>query len=285
MRSFFQTYRRLRRKRVAPLEILAGLGVAEVVEAGKSDPARYESFSIERVVATHQDEFVWLCFPGLGQAAGSAGAFWRFFRRRFLPDRGELFIFHGPTAIAGYSPEQCIRATLAVAEAADAILQARPNCRVGIFCFSAGTHLGFYLANRIGRRQATPIEKLVAIAPGESIAYGIFATWVTAALADDLRARGIDVETYDREILPFTQRANIDWLPSGDNLVIHAGSTDTFIPPLKREGTASLVRMLREAGKRPCYVIHRGKNHVSLVLRLIGLRLFGGDPYRLGKDL
>ena len=90
-----------------------------------------------------------------------------------IPQQGIAFVFHGPAGIAGYSPEECLRCTSNVLEAAKQLVDSHRGERIGIFSFSAGTHLGFYVANQIGRIRGRPVDKFVAVSPGESIAYGI----------------------------------------------------------------------------------------------------------------
>ncbi len=284
------------------LERLFGRGTARIIADGKAYPDRYERFSIRKLdfsgpnvgrwprwlgsgcsCRRQPDEgrdVLWLCFPGLGRADFEEpfSAFPRFID--VLPKEGLSFVFSGPTAIAGYSPDQCIRVTKEVLSATTRILDEHPHKRVRVFCMSAGTHLGFYVANQLGRINQKPIDMLVASSPGSSIAHGIFSTWVAADLVADLKRRGITVEDYDRAIYEFTQKANMEYLPSGKNLVIHAGTADSFIPFDMDHGTNDIVERLKAAGKNPTYVLHQGGSHVSLALSLMLREKIGCDPHR-----
>jgi hypothetical protein len=291
-----------------------GRKVAGLVAMGKQNPDTYEGFSVQRLdfrqgtmgrwppcvamlyrlalagrrwkCQPHNvdDDAVWLCFSGLSGVLGQES--FSIIPRRIdlIPKSGTAFVFNGPTAIAGYSPEQCIRVTEKVYRAAASIVENRPAKRIRVFCFSAGTHLGFYVANQLGRTLGQPIDKFVAVSPGVSIAYGIFSTWVTKELATDLERRGITKEIYDQAIRPYTQRENLKHLPSGGRLVVHAGTADSFIPIDKAFGTNDLVERLRGAGKNPTYIVHRGKNHVTLALTLMLAEKSGCDPHFVQAD-
>jgi hypothetical protein len=288
------------------IEKLFALGTVKCVSVGQVDRGRYEKFSIQEVDFTERAygkwpwfmgwlclrgmtscgdrgeksrDILWLCFPGLSSAEHQES--FSIIPRRIdlVPKQGIAIVFNGPTAIAGYSPEQCIRVTEAVTRCVERIIENHPGKRIRVFCFSAGTHLGFYVANQLGRQLGRPIDKLVAVSAGDSIAYGIFSTWVTESLAADLERRGITKEIYDQAIRPYTQRANIDHLPSGSNLVIHAGTADSFIPIDRECGTNDLVERLKKAGKNPTYILHADKNHVTLALTLAVAAKCGFDPH------
>jgi hypothetical protein len=252
----------------------------------------YERFSIQKIdflkrqvlsrdnQQQHRDDIIWLCFPGF-DGAEYLNSFVNRCKTQLIPKEGQAFVFRGPAAIAGTTPQQCINATVAVYDAVLQIVQLYPSAAFKIFCLSAGTHLGFYIANQLGKRLGRPVEKLVALSPGESIAYGIFSTWVTDELARHLEKQGFSRNNYDAQIGLYTQKANIDFLPSGENLVIHAGLRDTFIPVDMEGGTEDLVRRLRGAGKNPTYITHSCKDHVTLPLSIIIAASLGRDPYGL----
>jgi len=292
------------------LERLIGLQVAKSLAFGKENPVAYEEFSVQRIdfargksgrwpsylampyllavagkcwkyrLRNPNEDVVWLCFPGL-TGCGRQESFSIIPRRiDLVPKEGVAFVFHGPAAIAGFTPEQCIRATDAVLQT---VMQIVDNCptrkKIRVFCFSAGTHLGFFVANQLGKRFGRPIDQLVAVSPGTSIARGIFATWVAQTLARDLEKRGISCELYDQAIRSYTQRENLEHLPSGEQLVIHAGSADSFIPLDRPSGTDDLVDDLRRLGKNPTYIVHPNKNHISLALEIIIAEKCGRNPH------
>jgi hypothetical protein len=298
-------HRRAGRERASRLEVFFGKKTGDFVALGKVDPDRYEQFAVRKIVfpqprggrlpwrrsraavAATADEvscdarnLVWLCFPGI-DTAESSGRRYLFDRVAMIPQQGTAFVFHGPAGIAGYSPDQCLRSTAKVLEAASELVDSHRGERIGVFSFSAGTHLGFYVANQIGRMRGRPVDKFVAVSPGESIAYGIFSTWVTDVLATALEASGMTKETYDAAIAHVTQKQNIEFLPAGRDLVVHAGTADTYIPIDARGGTNDLVNRLIERNKSPTYVVHRGLNHVTLPIKLILLQKLGKNPYLL----
>jgi hypothetical protein len=257
-----------------------------VVE-GKNDPDKYESFSMQKFEWT-DDKVIWISFVGLGHSEDpkipTEGLSFVPSVGDLIPKQGTSFVFNGPPAIAGYTPEQCIRSTESVMQAVNQIAELYPYSKIRIMCFSSGTHLGFYAANQLGKKRGEAVDRLVALAPGESIAYGIYSTWVTEPLAQDLEARGITKELYDQAIAPYTQRENLDYLPAGRNLVIHAGTTDTFIPTDNKGGPNDLVARLEKKGKHPTYVLHEGRDHVTLPLAFILGEKFGRDPYNFRQN-
>ena len=293
------------RQRASWLEVFFGRRTGAFVALGRVDPDSYERFAVRKImfpqsrrrrrpwrrngelVAASAGEIpagarnlVWLCFPGI-DTADSLGRRYLFDRLAMIPQQGIAFVFHGPAGIAGYSPEQCLRCTSNVLEAAKELVESHRGERIGIFSFSAGTHLGFYVANQIGRIRGRPVDKFVAVSPGESIAYGIFSTWVTDSLATELEASGVTKEKYDAAIAHVTQKNNIEFLPTGRDLVVHAGTADTYIPIGAHGGTNDLVSRLIRRNKSPAYVIHQGLNHVTLPMKLIMLQKLGRNPYLL----
>ncbi|HEY4526316.1 MAG TPA: 1-acyl-sn-glycerol-3-phosphate acyltransferase [Candidatus Paceibacterota bacterium] len=273
------------------LERAQAPGTTKIIVEGRSNPETYENFTIAKEVFT-DDPFIWIATVGIGGIAqshdertgtilgmpkGLPG------KMDVIPRFGTVYMIHGPTAIAGYTPEQCIAATENVLQAVDAIVDHHPDAGIGTFSFSAGTHFGPNVATHLGRDRGRPVDKAILLAPGESIALGIYRTPVTKALARSLYERGIGMKEYDRKIAPYTQRENIEWMPGGRNLVIHAGDRDTFIPKSAPGGTDDLVERLRAAGKNPTYVVHKGVDHITLPLSLIMQQNWGMDPYRLAN--
>ncbi len=285
----------------APLiEKLIGPSTIRIIRDGKNAQSDYETFTVSKwYFPNTDDDSVWICFPGVGAfketpflhprhiagiPEGSFGPL-KFLTRLpnkfdLVPHEGHVYVFNGPTAIAGYSPEQCIRATRAVKEKVDSILNDHPRKKIKVFSFSAGTHLGFYIANQIGKERGV-VETCIAIAPGDSIGYGLYKTWLTAVLAKDLFERGITMEEYAHTISEFDQKHNTEYLPSGENLVIHAADRDTVVPKSEPHGTDDLVAFLRSTGKAPTYIEHRGANHFTIPLRLILQQAMGKNPYGL----
>ena len=294
--------RRAAFQRAGWLETFFARRAIKAIQLGEIQPEYYERFSIDTVVfedsaglrggsrsekvAHGRDQSldavnrtIWLCFLGFGQGSGLARNTQRSPSLHFLPRQGTAFVFDGPDGIVGHSPDQCLRSTSKVLQACQEIVGRFSGYRVGVFSFSAGTHLGFYVANQLGRTKGSPVDKFIAISPGESIAYGIFSTWVTTALATQLQAKGICKEKYDDTISEVTQKNNLDYLPQGRDLVIHAGTNDTFIPIDAPGGTNDLVSRLRAKAKNPTYVIHSRLDHVTLPIKLIALQSFGRNPY------
>lgn len=277
--------RRASKRRAGWLERYFARNTVRFIASGRRDPERYERFAVRRIdfpKRQHADQdFVWLCFPGLDAADSSDAPWWTVDRPGIIPQSGTAFVFCGPTGIAGYSPDQCLRCTGAVLQAARQIHEQFRDRPIGVFSFSAGTHLGFYVANQLGRMRLNPVDKFVAVAPGESIAYGIFSTWVTDELATALEGAGVTKEVYDRAIAATTQKNNLDHLPSGRDLMIYAGTRDTYIPIDAAGGTNDLVKRLADRGNEPTYLVRKGLDHVTLAFTLIVNQWLGLNPYRL----
>lgn len=270
------------KKRPALLEFLAGLATEKIIKEGREDPVHYEKFSVFEYEFPASEKIMWLCFLGIATARPAVARRLTFGKIGMIPRQGQVFVFHGPAGIAGYTPDQCSRSTLNVMKEVRTIVSRNPGRKIKILCFSAGTHLGFYVANELGRESARPIDQLIAIAPGQSIAFGIYSTWVTTSLVRELKKHGITKEIYDQAIFSLTQRANIRHLPSGKNLIVHAGTADTFIPMDMPGGTNDLIKQLRASGKEPTYIVHDGKDHATLLLKFLTAVWRGIDPYTAG---
>jgi len=269
------------------LEQLFGASTLENVADGKTNPEAYEAFTMQKFEWT-AEKIIWIDFLGLGHAEESKkpgmGLSFVPSVADLIPKQGTTFVFNGPRGIAGYSPEQCIRCTEAVLQAVFHLVEKYPKHKIRIQGFCAGTHLAAFVANQLGKLKRKAIDRLVLLAPGESIAYGIYSTWVTKQIADDLLSRGITKDEYDRKISDYTQRENTEYLPSGRNLVIHAGDIDTYIPIDKKGGPDEYVKRLRSNGKNPTYVVHKGRDHVTLPTAAILWDRIGGDPWNLKQQ-
>lgn len=288
-RAWWQKFMLQQKAKSTYPERLMGPATTNMIVDGKNDQDAYESFVIRKMEHSESDS-LWICFPGINTAesganrpapvisgfpAGVPGTL------DLTPHEGTSFVFHGPTAIAGYTPEQCIHATENVLRAVEQIVATHPGKQIRIFGFSAGTHLAVYIANQLGMKSGKAINKLILVSPGESIAKGIYKTPVTEPLAEDLYSRGITMQEYDRKILAYTQRMNLDYLPAGRNLVVHAATRDTFISKEAEGGTDDIVQHMKEKGKEPTYVVHKGVDHITLPLSIILQQMRGADPYRL----
>lgn len=274
---------------------------AETVRRGKEDSEWYEAFDVQETVFEEESEWVWLNFPGLGSIDGQreigvvpGGAL------DMIPPQGTGYSFVGPAAIAGYTPEQCRKVTEQVLARTREIVRQHPGKKVGVFCFSAGTHLGTYVANQLNKEHAEagldgppPVQKFITAATGVSIAYGMQSTQVTDFLATDLEQRGITKYQYDEAIADLTQKENLEYLPKGENcLVFAAGASadgshtgDSFIPRGMEGGTDDLVRLMQGKGLEPTYIVLPGKDHVTMPLHFIMEIRAGLDPYLLGTSL
>ncbi|MCR4325981.1 MAG: hypothetical protein NUV59_04265 [Patescibacteria group bacterium] len=296
--------RREREKHAGMFERMFAPDTRQTIIEGHNDPIKYESFTISKIEHS-DDDVIWICFPGLGSAyqesdmkkilgtttiaerAKDAAA-------RFLgvpgvldslPKEGTAFVFNGPAGIAGYTPEQCIRATLAVKEAVDHIIAQYPNKKIKIFSYSAGTHLGYYTANQIGKERGRPVDEFIAVSPGISIAYGMFSTWVVEYLAQYLERTGMTKYEYHKLIAEFTQINNLEYLPVGDKHKVYAGVNDGFVPIDMEGGTNDLIKAADAAGKSPTYVVYENRDHVSIMMDIIVAMQRGLDPYYLKQKI
>jgi len=249
---------------------------------------RYESFSIRKEEFTDDNE-LWICWPGLSSAEEGDNTFFSGFNipgaMDAVPHRGTVYMFHGPAALAGFSPEQCMKVHDEVAAAADLIveehLKNHPGAKVRVFGFSGGTSPATYWANQYGLKHKRPVDKCILVSPGESIAYGIFKTYAMAELARDLFSKGITPDMYHHAIARYTQMHNTTALPAGRNMVIHGAEQDGFIEMYEKFGTNDFVQRLIESGKQPVFVKHEKRNHASIILSLLLQENLGMDPYRL----
>ncbi|MDP2648298.1 MAG: hypothetical protein Q8P19_00135 [bacterium] len=296
--------RREREKRAGMFERMFAPDTQKTIIGGEHDQIKYESFTISKIEHS-DDDVIWICFPGLGSAYQESdmrrilgtqtiaekakGAAARFLGvpgvLDSIPKEGTTFVFNGPAGIAGYTPEQCIRATLAVKEAVDHIIAQYPDKKIKIFSYSAGTHLGYYTANQIGRERGRPVDEFIAVSPGISIAYGMFSTWVVEYLAQYLERANITKEAYHKAIAEFTQINNLEYLPVGDKHKVYAGVNDSFIPIDMEGGTNDLIKAADAAGKSPTYVVYENRDHVSTMMDIIVAMQRGLDPYYLKQKI
>jgi len=314
MSPFEQDYyeRREREQRSSLLERQFAPPTRQTVVEGKSNPSKYESFSISKIEAT-KDDVIWICFPGLGAAyeendirrtLGTQTLFKKFSEAASdflgvpgvldsLPREGTLYAFHGPGGIAGYTPEQCIKCTEEVKKAVDDIIEQHPTAKVKFFSYSAGTHLGYFAANQYGKERFESgaldddfaANDFIAIAAGTNIGYGMYSTWVVEPLAQDMEKRGITKQQYFEQIRPYTQIENLEFLPKKDKCKMFAGTSDSFIPIDMEGGTNDLVKAMDKAGLSPMYTVFEGRDHVSLMADIIFQMQRGMNPYRLGEKI
>ena len=290
-RNEWEAFIRQQEAAAPQLEKFGSSSVANIISVGREGSPeynldKYTSFAI-RKRKFDDKKIIWISFPGLNSAESGQ---WNFFLEGSasvpggmdaIPREGTEFVFHGPTSIAGYTPEQHIQSMEEMLSSARLIKEKYPDYKIGIHCFSGGTAPGVYVANQLGLEQGRPIDKLILVAPGDSIAYGIFSTYATKELAADLLRRGITKDDYHKVIERYTQMHNIKALPGGRNLVVHAGTDDHLIEMKMQHGTNELVERLRRAGKDPVYTVHENRNHASIILSLLIEQRLGLDPYRL----
>ena len=309
MNQFEQDYfeRREREKRAGFLERKFAPSTRQTVVDGKNNPDKYESFTMSKMEMT-KDDVIWICFPGLGAAYDESeerkilgtqtmAEKMKAAAAQFLgvpgvldslPQEGTVYKFNGPAGIAGYTPEQCIRCTKAVKKAVDHAIAQHPTAQVKFFSYSGGTHLGFYMANQYGKERAAQNKRadgFVAIAAGTNIGYGMYSTWVVEPLAQDLEKRGITKEQYFELIRQYTQIENLEYLPKGEKCLMFAGTHDSFIPIDMEGGTNDLVKAMDKAGLSPIYTVYEGKDHASLLAKIIIQMQRGENPYRLGEKI
>ena len=273
------------------IERVGANSVASVIARGnenseKYDRETYESHAIRKRTFTNEN-VIWLVWPGLNSpdsglnkfflegSASAPGAM------DSIPRQGTCYIFHGPTAIAGYTPEQLIKAMDQLLEDARLIIKNNPGKKICMYGFSGGTAPATYVANQIGLERGEAIDKLILAAGGDSMAYGLFRTYATKELAKSYLDRGITVEEFHDAIKPYTQMHNIKALPAGRNLLVHAGTDDHVVEMDMAHGTNEFVRRLQRAGKDPVYTVHQNRNHASLVLSLMAQERLGLDPFGL----
>ncbi|MBI4128734.1 MAG: hypothetical protein HY460_01670 [Parcubacteria group bacterium] len=294
-RAQWEALMRTQEEKADPLEKFGSGSVSGILSVGRKGSPLYDGDKFTSLAIRKRKfddkKVVWLSFPGLNSADSGN---WNFFLEGSasvpggmdaIPREGTAFVFHGPTSLAGYTPEQHIEAMENILASARLIKEKHPGYEIRVHGFSAGTAPAVFVANQLALEQNRPIDKLLLIAPGDTIAYGIFSTYGCKELADDLLRRGITPEEYHKAIERYTQMHNMKALPGGRNLIVHAATNDRLIEMGMPHGTDEFVQRLERAGKDPAYLIHEGRNHASIILSLLAMQRVGLDPYGLNAPL